>query len=42
MGSIKEHLVFAAKVALAILVINQVPAIGAIINKNYFSGSTGA
>lgn len=33
----KEHLMFAAKVALVILVINQVPAIGAIINKNYFS-----
>ena len=33
----KEHLYFALKVAAVILVINQVPAIGAIINKNYFS-----
>lgn len=32
----KENLIFAAKVALVILVINQVPAISAIINKNYF------
>jgi len=32
-----EHVKFAAKVALVILVINQVPAIGAIINKNYFA-----
>lgn len=36
----KEHLMFALKVAAVILVINQVPAIGAIINKNYFG--TGA
>lgn len=40
MGNIKDHLIFVAKVGLAILVINQVPAIGAIINKNYFSGSS--
>ena len=33
----KEHLMFGLKVAAVILVINQVPAIGAIINKNYFS-----
>ena len=30
---------FGLKVAAAILVINQVPALGAIINKNYFGGS---
>ena len=33
----KEHLMFGLKVAAVILVINQVPATGAIINKNYFS-----
>jgi len=32
-----EHVKFAAKVALVILVINQVPAVSAIINKNYFA-----
>ena len=32
----KEHFMFGLKVAAVILVINQVPAIGAIINKNYF------
>lgn len=36
--ALKEHLMFGLKVALVILVINQVPAIGAIINKNYFGG----
>jgi hypothetical protein len=36
----KEYLMFGAKVALVILVINQVPAIGAIINKNYFGSTT--
>lgn len=35
----KEHFMFAVKVAAVILVINQVPAIGAIINKNYFGGN---
>lgn len=35
----KEHFMFAVKVAAVILVINQVPAIGAIINKNYFGAS---
>jgi hypothetical protein len=34
-----EHVKFAAKVALVILVINQIPALGGIINKNYFGGS---
>jgi len=33
----KEHLMFGLKVAVVILVINQVPAIGALINKNYFA-----
>jgi hypothetical protein len=33
----KEHLMFAAKVALVMLVINQIPAVNAIINKNYFA-----
>jgi hypothetical protein len=35
-----EHLKFAAKVAVVILVINQIPMLGGIINKNYFGGST--
>jgi hypothetical protein len=34
---VKEHLYFALKVAAVMLVINQVPAIGAVINKNYFA-----
>lgn len=33
--SVKEHLMFGLKVAAVILVINQVPAIAAVINKNY-------
>lgn len=32
-----EHLKFALKVAAVILVINQVPAIAQIINRNYFA-----
>lgn len=31
-----EYLKFAGKVALVMLVINQIPAIGQVINKNYF------
>lgn len=34
-----EHVKFAAKVALVILVINQIPALSGIINKNYFGGN---
>jgi len=37
MGDIKDFLMFTLKVAGAILVISQVPAVGAVINKNYFS-----
>ena len=32
-----EHVKFAAKVALVILAINQVPAIADIVKKNYFA-----
>lgn len=35
----KEHLMFGLKVAVVILVINQIPAIGGIINKNYFAAA---
>lgn len=35
----KEHFMFAAKVALVMLVINQIPALGSIINKNYFASA---
>jgi hypothetical protein len=35
-----EHLKFAAKVAVVILVIKQIPMLDGIINKNYFGGST--
>jgi hypothetical protein len=34
-----EHVKFAAKVALVMLVINQVPMIGDLINKNYFKSA---
>lgn len=37
MSDIKEFGMFALKVALTILIINQVPAISGIVNKNYFS-----
>ena len=37
MGSLTENLHFAFKVAVVILVLNQVPAIGQIINRNYFA-----
>jgi hypothetical protein len=33
----KEHLMFAAKVAAVLFVINQIPQIGKIINTNYFA-----
>ena len=36
----KEHLMFGLKVAAVMLVIAQIPAIGAIINKNYFASAT--
>ena len=32
-----EHVKFAGKVLLVILVLNQVPALSAIVNKNYFA-----
>jgi len=31
-----EHVKFALKVAAVILVINQIPPLAAIVNKNYF------
>lgn len=34
-----EHLKFAGKVALVILIINQVPALAGIINRNYFASN---
>lgn len=34
-----EHVKFALKVAAVILVINQVPMLAGIINKNYFGGN---
>jgi hypothetical protein len=37
MGSFSENAKFAFKVAVVILVLNQVPAIGNIINRNYFA-----
>jgi hypothetical protein len=37
-----EHLKFAGKVALVILVINQIPALSGMLNKNYFGGNSGA
>lgn len=33
----KEHLMFGLKVAAVILIINQVPAVAGLINRNYFS-----
>lgn len=36
----KEHFMFAVKVAAVILVINQVPAIAGIINRNYFASNS--
>ena len=33
----KEHLMFAVKVAAVLLVINQIPALNSVINKNYFA-----
>lgn len=38
MGDAKSAAMFALKVYLAILVMNQIPALGAIVNKNYVSG----
>ena len=32
-----EHLKFGLKVAVVILVINQVPALSGIVTKNYFA-----
>lgn len=34
----KEHLMFAAKVALVIVAINQISPLQAAIYKNYFAG----
>jgi hypothetical protein len=33
----KEHLMFGLKVAVAILVINQIGPLSDIVNKNYFA-----
>ena len=38
--NVKEALMFGLKVAAVMLVINQVPTLSAIINKNYFSTTT--
>ena len=35
----KEHLMFLGKVALAILVINQIAPLAGAINKNYFASA---
>lgn len=35
----KEHAIFLAKVALAILVINQISPLQAAISKNYFASA---
>ena len=35
----KEHLMFAAKVAAVILIINQIAPLQAAINRNYFSAA---
>lgn len=37
MGSLTENFHFAVKVAVVILILNQVPALAAIVNKNYFA-----
>lgn len=37
MGDIKDFAIFTLKVAGALLLIAQIPAIGAVINKNYFA-----
>lgn len=33
---------FAVKVAVVMLIINQLPPVANIINRNYFSGNSGA
>lgn len=35
-----EHVKFALKVAAVMLVINQVPALAGIINRNYFASNS--
>lgn len=37
MGSMSDNFHFAIKVAVVILVLNQIPTLGNIINKNYFA-----
>ena len=37
MGSMSENFHFGLKVAIVLLVIAQVPALSAIISKNYFA-----
>ena len=38
MSDMKEFAIFALKVAATILILNQVPALNSIIQKNYFAG----
>ena len=35
-----EYVKFAAKVAIVILVINQIPVLSGIVNKNYFGSQS--
>lgn len=37
MGDLSSHLTFALKVAVAMLVINQIAPIRDIVNRNYFA-----
>lgn len=39
MGDIKDFAMFTGKVALALLVLNQVPALLNVVQKNYFSSA---
>lgn len=36
MGFVKEHALFALKVAVALLIINQVPAVRDFVGKQYW------
>lgn len=38
----KEHIIFAAKVALAILVINQIGPLKGLVYRDYFGTGTSA
>lgn len=39
MNAVKEHLMFAAKVALVLVVINQIAPLQAAVFKNYFASA---